>query len=222
MKTGSSQHFKTHFSEFQRTFSPPPPTPHSPPSQTELIGKMMENTNNKIPEYAREYKREYQFIIGLNKEFKNLKDFIYNKDINFKSHKLDRIMNFIKRFLRAQEKGRLKDISNFEFDYFHIENIYEIKRDINYYYSIISIYYDWSRGKDDEGLVSRYEIYKNDLELFFSKLNIEIENSDSDSDSDINISFLDIVSDSDDSDSDSDSDINISFSDIVSDSDDSD
>ena len=171
------------------------------------------SSKNKIPEYAREYKREYQFIIGLNKEFKYLKDFIYNKDINFKSHKLDRIMNFIKKFLRAQEKGRLKDISNFEFDYFHIENIYEIRRDINYFYSMITIYYDWSRGKDDEGLVSRYENYKNDLELFFSKLNIEIEDSDSDSDSDISFS------DSDDSDinisfSDSDdSDINISFSD---------
>ena len=24
-------------------------------------------SNNKIPEYAREYKREYQFIIGINK-----------------------------------------------------------------------------------------------------------------------------------------------------------
>ena len=113
MKTGISEHSKTHFSDFQRTLLPPYKT---------------ENRNNKIPEYAREYKREYQFIIGLNKEFKYLKDFIYNKDMNFKSHKLDRIMNFIKRFLRAQEKGRLKDISNFEFDYFHIENIYEIKK----------------------------------------------------------------------------------------------
>ena len=26
-------------------------------------------STNKIPEYAREYKREYQFIIGINKEF---------------------------------------------------------------------------------------------------------------------------------------------------------
>ena len=39
-------------------------------SQTELIGKMTENANNKIPVYAREYKREYQFIRGINKEFK--------------------------------------------------------------------------------------------------------------------------------------------------------
>ena len=86
------------------------------------------NKNNKIPEYAKNYKREYQFIRGLNKEFKYLKDFMDNPDNNFKSHKLDRIMKFIKRFLRAQENGRLKDISNFEFDYFNIENIYEIKK----------------------------------------------------------------------------------------------
>ena len=39
----------------------------STPLQTELMGKMTENANNKIPEYAREYKKEYLFIRGLNK-----------------------------------------------------------------------------------------------------------------------------------------------------------
>ena len=185
MKTGISEHFST-------------------TSQTELIGKMTENANNKIPEYAREYKREYQFIRGINKEFKYLKDFMDNCDNNFKSHKLDRIMKFIKIFLRAQENGRLKDISNFEFDYFHINNIYEIKKDIYYYYSIIQNYYDWSRGLNDKGLLSRYEIYKHDLELFFSKLNIEIEDTDDDScySCDSDISFSDSDDDSCNSDSD--------------------
>ena len=154
--------------------------------------------NNKIPEYAKEYKREYQFIRLINKEFKYLIDFMENSDKEFKSHKIDRIMKFIKIFLRAQENGRLKDISNFEFDYFDINNIYEIKKDIYYYYSIIQEFYDWSRGFNDESLVSRYEIYKHDLELFFSKLSIEIEDTDDD-DCDI------IFSDSDDySDNDSD------------------
>ena len=155
---------------------------------------------NKIPEYAREYKREYQYIIGINKEFKYIKDFMDNPCDNFNSNKLDRIMKFIKRFLKAQKNGRLKDISNFEFEYFHIENLYEIKKDINYYYSIIQVYYDWSRGLNDESLVSRYEIYKHDLELFFSKLNIEIEDTDDDScddscDDDYDIVFPDSDSD---------------------------
>ena len=42
----------------------------STPHQTELIGKMTENENNKIPPYARDYKKEYLYIRGLNKEFK--------------------------------------------------------------------------------------------------------------------------------------------------------
>ena len=42
----------------------------STPYQRELIGKMTENANNKIPHYAREYKKEYLYIRGLNKEFK--------------------------------------------------------------------------------------------------------------------------------------------------------
>ena len=103
----------------------------STPSQTELIGKMTENANNKIPEYAREYKREYQFIRGINKEFKYFIDFMKNEENEFKSHKLDKIMKMIKRFLRAQEKGKFKDISNLEFGYYDINNIYEIKKDIN-------------------------------------------------------------------------------------------
>ena len=157
---------------------------------------------NKIPEYAREYKREYHFIRGINKEFKYIKDFMENCDNEFKSHKLDNIMQMIKRFLRAQEKGRLKDISNFEFDYFDINNIYEIKKDIYYYYSIIQNCYDWSKGVNDESLVSRYDIYKHDLELFLSKLNIEIEDTDDDScfdseDYDIVIHFSDSEDDCD-------------------------
>ena len=41
--------------------------------------------NNKIPEYAKEYKREYQFIRLINKEFKYLIDFMENSDKEFKS-----------------------------------------------------------------------------------------------------------------------------------------
>ena len=159
-------------------------------------------SKNKIPEYAREYKREYQFIRGINKEFRYLSYFMENieyEEIDFKDYKLDKIMKMI-RFLRAQEKGKFKDISNLEFDYFDINNIYEIKKDIYYYYSIIQEVYDWSKGKDDESLVSRYEIYKHDLELFLSKLNIEIEgtNDDScDSVDDYDIIFTDSDSDID-------------------------
>ena len=169
----------------------------------QTVGVSGLTSKNKIPEYAREYKREYQFIIGINKEFRYLAYFMENveyEEIDFKDYKLDKIMKMIKRFLRAQEKGKFKDIRNLEFDYFDINNIYEIKKDLYGYYYIIQEVYDWSKGKDDESLVSRYEIYKHDLELFLSKLNIEIEDTDDDScDSvdDYDIIFTDSDSDSD-------------------------
>ena len=168
---------------------------------------------SKIPDYAREYKREYQFIRGINKEFKYLIDFKNNCNNNFKSYKLDRIMKFIKIFLRAQEKGRLKDISNLEFNYDDVDNIIDLIKNLPEYFCFIQNHYDWRRGDDDESLISHYEIYKDDLELFLSKLNVEIEysdcDSDSDSDTDYNIIFPD-----------SDNDISFSYSDSDSDSDD--
>ena len=88
-------------------------------------------STNKIPPYAREYKKEYLFIRGINKEFKY---FVDNMDDApnglFESHKVDRIKYFIKRFLRGQEKGKLKDISNLmlpKYNFFYIDfyrNIY--------------------------------------------------------------------------------------------------
>ena len=133
---------------------------------------------NKIPEYAREYKREYQFIIGINKEFEYFINFMRYEDVEYKPHKVDRIMGFIKRFLIAQEKGKFKDISHIEFDYDDIYNIIKSKEDLPEYYCIIQNFHDW--GKYEKSFVSRYDIYKHDLELFFSKLNIEDVDTDDD------------------------------------------
>ena len=113
MKTGILEHFST-------------------PYQRELIRKMTENANNKIPEYAREYKREYQFIRGINKEFKYFVDNLDNATTGlFENHRVDRIKYFIKRFLRGQEKGKLKDISEFEIEYDIVFNLIKIKNELN-------------------------------------------------------------------------------------------
>ena len=84
--------------------------------------------NNNISEYAKEYKREYQFIIGINKEFKYFVDNLDNATTGlFENHRVDRIKYFIKRFLRGQEKGKLKDISDLVLqrdDYCYLEDFY--------------------------------------------------------------------------------------------------
>ena len=90
---------------------------------------------NKIPQYVGEYKKEYLFIRGINKEFKYFyKHFDEINDGLFKSKRSDSLCYLIKRFLRGQEKGKLKDISNLmlpRYDYYFIEDFY-----FNIYYEL--------------------------------------------------------------------------------------
>ena len=163
-------------------------------------------SNNIIPEYAREYKKEYLYIRGLNKEFK----YFYNHldEINnglFKSKRSDRLCYLIKRFLRGQEKGKLKDISEFVIYEDDVDYLIKIKREFYCY----KIRYDALKESSDDDVYDDEDSDADDVddpypgfeniyyyfELFFSKLNIEYEDSDSDeydSDSEeLNISYTD-------------------------------
>ena len=150
---------------------------------TEVNQKMKSNFYTKIPHYAREYKKEYLYIRGLNKEFK----YFYNHldEINdglFKSKRCDRLCNLIKRFLRGQEKGKLKDISEFEIYEDDVDYLIKIKREFSYY----KIRYDALKENDGgfaDDVDDPYPGFENIyyyFELFFNKLNIEYEDSDSD------------------------------------------
>ena len=167
----------------------------------------VKSTNNKIPEYAREYKKEYLYIRGINKEFK----YFYNHldEINngvFKSKRSDRLCYLIKRFLRGQEKGKLKDISEFVIYEDDVDYLIRIKREFNFYkirYDALKEssdddVYDGDEDSDADDVDDPYPGFENIyyyFELFFSKLNIEYEDSDSDeydSDSEeLNISYTD-------------------------------
>ena len=78
---------------------------------------------NKIPEYARDFKKEYLLIIGINKEFKYFVDNINDANRGlFENHKVARIKYFIKRFLKGQERCKLKDTNNFEISNIDVVN----------------------------------------------------------------------------------------------------
>ena len=148
----------------------------------------IKSTNNKIPEYAREYKREYQFIRGINKEFKYFINKLDNLNNGlFESNISNRIKYFMKRFLRAQEKGKLKDITEFEIPDDIVFNLIKIKNELNnidqYLDFILYCYH-----KEDLIFINAYpgfiDFYYY-FNLFFTKLNIKYEYEyDSDSDSD--------------------------------------
>ena len=86
-------------------------------------------STNKILEYARDYKKEYLLIRGINKEFKYFVDNINDATRGlFENHRVERIKYFIKRFLKGQERGKLKDISNFEINNIDVDNLIKIKK----------------------------------------------------------------------------------------------
>ena len=79
--------------------------------------------NSKIPEYAREYKNEYLFIRGINKELNSFVDIhLISDDIDILRYH-GRIKYFIKKFMIYQELGYLKDINNFTFKECDVKNI---------------------------------------------------------------------------------------------------
>ena len=84
---------------------------------------------NKIPEYARDFKNEYLFIRGVNKEFKYFVDNVNEAYRGlFENHRVDKIKKFIKKFLLAQKLGYLNDVSNFEIKSSDVDYLIKIKK----------------------------------------------------------------------------------------------
>ena len=122
-------------------------------------------STNKIPTYALEYKKEYLYIRGINKEFKYFyKHFDEINDGLFKSKRSDSLCYLIKRFLRGQEKGKLKDISNLmlpRYDYYFIEDFY------------FNIYYKFEFDDNPS-----YKEFFDLIEKLYNKIKIEYVFSD--------------------------------------------
>ena len=125
---------------------------------------------NKIPEYAKEYKRENQFIRGINKEFKYLINKLDNLNNGlFESKLTDRIKFNMKRFLRGQEKGKLKDISDFILPYDEVKCLIYINVKFRGYKSRWNDFFD--NKKHYPGFIELYDIFI----LFFDQIKYEEE-----------------------------------------------
>ena len=159
----------------------------------------MKMISKVIPEFAKEYKREYQFIRGINKDFKYLINKLDNLNNGlFESNTSNRIKYNMKRFLRGQEKGKLKDISGLVLQREDLDNLIFINEQFGYYKLRYDAFCDpfcdaFCDDSDDDGngeyLVDGkpypgfkeiYDIFK----LFFNQIKYESCDSDCDSDSD--------------------------------------
>ena len=160
------------------------------------------NKIDKIPEYVGQFRKEWLYIRGINKEFKYFVDNIDEASRGlFQNHRVDRIKKFIKRFLLAQERGRIQDTKKFVLKRYDVDNIIDIDKNLNNFCLYIQ-YQKYYIEEGEEyinpypGMDDIYEVFK----IFFSKFKImdekKVINSGSDSE----------IDNDNDSDSDSDGD----------------
>ena len=70
-----------------------------------------------IPDYAKDYKNEYLFIRGIDKQFKHFLDNIEKADQGvFQNNRVEIIEKNINRLEKAIKMGYFKDNSNLEID----------------------------------------------------------------------------------------------------------
>ena len=165
--------------------------------QTELIGGLT-GKKSKIPIYASNFKREYLFIRGLNLYFK-----CFSKKLDcinhglFESNISNKIKKYMKRFLRAQEKGKFNHINNLiipSYDLYIIRDMIFINEQFELYKIRYDFFCDYSKddynndngeylvdGKPYPGFKEFYDIFK----MIFNQIkyhDYNDYNSDSDSD----------------------------------------
>ena len=143
----------------------------------------------KIPEYAKDYKNEWLFIRGINKKCGEFVNRLYFGGDLFNSPQANKLKYFIKKFLKYEESGKIKDISGFYFEYFDVNNIECLEEQLGNYCDIYvdpdslefdQKYYDFFIDEDYPGFKELLEL----VSLFNDKIKKEDPTFDSDCDSD--------------------------------------
>ena len=170
---------------------------------------------SKIPVYAREFKREWQYIRGINKKCGEFMEKLGNTtsfEEVFWSLRAKALINDFKNVLEAQKMGKLQNISQLKLKLSAVEKIVQLRLDL-YYMMGNNFHVDFLMDDEFQDFFENFIIFTNSVKIkneedFEDDLyNDEIirrtyMENDNDNDSD-----LDLISDSDfDSESDSDSD----------------
>ena len=142
---------------------------------------------SKIPEYASHFKKEWLVIRGINKELRCFYiKYLCDASKLFVSSYSDRIKNFMRRFLKAQERGRLKDISGFIFEECDVKYIVLLFKKIHFYLDKEKEFSEDEIDDDDYFYFVNPPGYRDFYELFckfYSKINVRFSESESESES---------------------------------------
>ena len=108
----------------------------STPSQRGITGEITENTNNKIPEYAKNYKKEWLFISGINRTAGRILNKLENDtdyEKVFSSPGVKALVRDFRVVLAFERMGKLQNISELRFKYNTANNIECLEEQLDNY-----------------------------------------------------------------------------------------
>ena len=141
-----------------------------------------------IPNYAKNIKKKFIFIIDINKKCENLLKKIDEENV-FNSPQSKKLIIYFNKFLIFQELGHFKDISNYCFENEDVNFIVYLERkleeNMDLFFNPVSLKFEEEKYENDE---TGFKLFFESFVKFKDKIKIE-ENiciifSDSDSDSD--------------------------------------
>lgn len=138
------------------------------PYQRELNVKMTENAKSKIPEYAKDFKNEWLYIMGINRKcgqfIQKLNEETDSFEKVFSSSRAIALVRDFKNVLEYQKEGRLQNISQLKFKISAVEKIIELR--IHIYLNMGNLYYtDYLLDEDFQYFVENLIIFTNNVNI---------------------------------------------------------
>ena len=126
-----------------------------------------------IPNYAKNIKKEYIFIIDINKKCERFVNKIDEENV-FKSPQAKKLIIYFNKFLIFQEFGHFKDISNYCFENEDVNFIVYLERkleeNMDLFFNPDSLKFEEEKYENDE---TGFKLFFESFEEFEDKIKIE-------------------------------------------------
>ena len=129
-----------------------------------------------IPNYAKNIKKEYIFIIDINKKCENFLNKIDEENV-FNSPQSKKLIIYFNKFLIFQELGHFKDISNYCFENEDVNFIVYLERkleeNMDLFFNPVSFKFEEEKYENDE---TGFKLFFESFVKFKDKIKIEENN----------------------------------------------
>ena len=137
-----------------------------------------------IPNYAKNIKKEYIFIIDINKKCEKFLNKIDEENV-FNSPQAKKLIIYFNKFLIFQELGHFKDISNYYFENEDVNFIEylesKLEENMDLFFNPVSLKFEEEKYENDE---TGFKLFFESFEKFKDKIKEKDINLIFDSDSD--------------------------------------